>query len=771
MESRGARRGDGEPVVKRAVKTGVPAPVKPGAVRAPAKAPMAPEVTREWTADAGWLAIIVIIALAIRIQGPWTLVFTPTHVNLLETDAWYHFRTIENLVRQFPHRLRFDPYASPPGEFVQVAPLFDLVIAGAAWISGFGHPSAEWVALVAVFTPPILGAITIVFVYAIARLSAGSLAGLLAAAMAAILPGHFLDRTLLGYVDHHAMEACLSSAVLYVTARAVVGGRAVVRTGVWLGVALAAYRLAWTSAAFLAAILAVWLLLHVALQSWRRSGIGDVPRIVLIASSVVLMVVIAARGMEPFRVNLMIAGVSILATIAAAAELGRRGIRAGWWSSQLLIGMTLAGAAAAPVLAALAFPDTFNNILGEMARFAFSTSADPGQVLEARPLFLFDGLWSLRPAWLFFRSGFIVGLIAIAALAVRWVRKGEPLDLLLIVWTTAMYAATIGQNRFGYYLVPATAIVGGCIAARLILAGQRAGEWQRSAAVIAVAGLIFGPNLVPAIWTTGRQAGLPTEWFPAFAWLRDHSAEPFGDPEYYYARYVAPGKPMMSSVMVWWDYGYWMMAAAHRVPTAIPTQGGAGDAGRFFTETDDSRARAILDGQRTRYVFVDELLPFRMESATTVMGKFETLCVWGGRDTKKFYDTFLFPETGGYRAAFLYFPDYYRTLTFRLGVTSGNGLAEPESASVVSWTLQSFPGTGPGTGTFRVVSELRDFSTYRDAVAFLAQLGPGNHAIVGKEPGRSPVPLDPIHGLQRVYRTPAPGAFQQGAVQVFEISP
>lgn len=55
--------------------------------------------------------------------------------------------------------------------------------------------------------PPVLAALTIVGVYVVGRLAAGRLAGLLAAALAAILPGHFLDRTLVGYADHHALEA------------------------------------------------------------------------------------------------------------------------------------------------------------------------------------------------------------------------------------------------------------------------------------------------------------------------------------------------------------------------------------------------------------------------------------------------------------------------------------------------------------------------------------------------------------------------------------
>ena len=56
-------------------------------------------------ADLGLLLAIVAVALMLRVYLPWPLVFTTTHVNLLESDAWYHLRVIEHLAATFPHRL------------------------------------------------------------------------------------------------------------------------------------------------------------------------------------------------------------------------------------------------------------------------------------------------------------------------------------------------------------------------------------------------------------------------------------------------------------------------------------------------------------------------------------------------------------------------------------------------------------------------------------------------------------------------------------------
>ena len=89
-------------------------------------------------------------------------------------------------------------------------------------------------------------------------------------------------------------------------------------------------------------------------------------------------------------------------------------------------------------------------------------------VLEARPLFLYTGNWVWSQPWTFFRSGFYVGLIAVSALAVATWRSRRVDHLLILCFTIANYLATIGQNRFGYYLVPSTAVVIAWLAVQIL---------------------------------------------------------------------------------------------------------------------------------------------------------------------------------------------------------------------------------------------------------------------------------------------------------------
>jgi dolichyl-diphosphooligosaccharide--protein glycosyltransferase len=708
----------------------------------------------------------VAVGLAIRIVGPWSTVLTPTHLNFLDGDAWYHLRAIEHAVANFPHRLTHDPYGLHGGIYVAVAPLFDIVVAGAALVVGLGSPSPWLVGRVAAFMPPLMGGLTIVLVFATARRRAGPLAGLLAASLAAILPGHFLDRTLLGFVDHHALEALLAVTILYLLVRGVERDAPWRSIGAGLALSIAAYVLTWTSAAFLLAIVGAWLAIHAAWHFWRRADPGPAPRIVGAGAAGALAIFLLTQDRDASRYAMRIVALGGLAGLAGVVTLGQHGVARNWWRARAAFGGMLVAAAGGVAVVAVVYPEMVSGIAGELIRF--TPSLERMQVAEARPLFLYEGRFSWRPPWLFFRSGFWVGLLAIVALMLNVVRRQEAADLLLATWTAAMYLATFGQNRFGYYLVPIVAIAGGCLCAWVIEEGRRRGGFSRSAAVVAVAGLVFGPSLVPAIWTTGRPSGLRPTWLPAFEWLRDNTPEPFGDSRYYYARYDN-GSPRSESfsVMAWWDYGYWVTQISRRVPTANPTQAGAPVTGGFFVETDPVRAARLLAGQQSRYVLVDDTLPFRAVSPGRVTGQFSSLAVWAGAAPKRFFDTFLVPENGQYRPMLLYFSDYYETMAFRLGVAAGNE-TRAEGSLVVSWAWRDVPGVA---GRSRVLTGLREFSTHEEARRYLASLGPGDHAIAGRNPYRTAVDLPAVPGLRRVFRTPAPGAFGEGEVQIYEVRP
>src|SRR5204863_9155654 len=138
----------------------------------------------------------------------------------------------------------------------------------------------------------------------------------------------------------------------------------------------------------------------------------------------------------------------------------------------------------------------------------------------------YQGNWSWSQPWVFFRSGFYAGALATVLLAMNLPKSRRADHWLIVLFTTVMFVATVGQNRFGYYLVPATAVVIGWLAARVLDWGavphvdnpkpkrpKRPWPFQRELAVMIVAGVAVAPNIVPAVITTTRTGGMPDYWF------------------------------------------------------------------------------------------------------------------------------------------------------------------------------------------------------------------------------------------------------------------
>ena len=103
---------------------------------------------------------------------------------------------------------------------------------------------------IAALVPAIVGVLAVAAVWALATIAFDRRAGLIAGLLAAVLPGHFLDRTLVGFVDHHALEVLLSMATLACIAYG---------SAIGAGVCLGLYLLAWASGSYFVFILAVWL--------------------------------------------------------------------------------------------------------------------------------------------------------------------------------------------------------------------------------------------------------------------------------------------------------------------------------------------------------------------------------------------------------------------------------------------------------------------------------------------------------------------------------
>ena len=172
------------------------------------------------------VALLFGLSLFLRAYLPHDMVFSGDQVKFVGADAYYHMRLVDSLVQNFPNYTTFDPYLYYPyGSTWQYMPFFDLLIAASALVVGLGSPTLHTIEAVAAYMPAILGALTVIPVYFIGKELFSRKAGLLAAALIAILPGEFMGRSLLGATDHHIAEVLFSAAAMLFFIMAITSAR------------------------------------------------------------------------------------------------------------------------------------------------------------------------------------------------------------------------------------------------------------------------------------------------------------------------------------------------------------------------------------------------------------------------------------------------------------------------------------------------------------------------------------------------------------------
>jgi asparagine N-glycosylation enzyme membrane subunit Stt3 len=395
---------------------------------------------------------------------------------------------------------------------------------------------------------------------------------------------------------------------------------------------------------------------------------------------------------------------------------------------------------------------------------------------EARPLLVLGERFSLWPAWDTFRSTAVfgaIGLVWLAARAVRGVAAGE---MLVFTWIAAVLVATLGQNRFGYYLAPALALAAGWVCARLL---DRAGvgrprarrTWRADAAIVLVAALAFYPNLPAALLAARQRDTMPDTWRRALDWLREETPDPFGDPGFYVARYRGNDATRAPdyAVMSWWDYGYWVIRQGRRVPVTNPTQVNAGVAADFLVATTEADAAAVLERTGSRFVAVDRDLAFSGgASGTPLFGKFQGILEWTSQPRSRYYEGYFEADaSGALRPVWIFYPDYYRSMAVRLATFGGEAVT-PHAAWVITWARRPMQGGG----AYREILASRRFTTYEEAETYRASLGPGYHRVAGRDPSVTCVPLSALGLLRPVHLEPAVAGPAAGGppVGIFEVA-
>lgn len=677
---------------------------------------------RSSVVEAAILVLLVCGAGLIRTIPLVDVVFAGGTTRYTTTDAWYHVRVAENAYANFPRVLQRDAYLMHPnGAEVPVAPLLPFMIAAIA------HLSLGDVENVAAWLPPLLGALTIIPIWALARLLWGRTAALFAAALMATFPGEILHRSLLGHTDHHVLEVILSSVVLLLTIIAL--RQRTASAALIGGLALALYLLAWTSGVMLVFVVACAAAVAIGVRGFHDA----VP-----ARTFTALFGVAAFIVVPFsRSSAAVCG-------AAAAMSAFALFAARWRRREVFFAVWLGGAAAAAAVVIALHPDYVRQVVLNFHRLMPRFEAT--LVAEATPVFALarPGRFLLGE----FRASGLVALAGLIALAGAALRKRDATDLLLVVWSIAFVLATWRQIRFTYYLAPVVALL--CAYAWHLAAAAAPRQRSGTAAMIAAAALLIVPNAVAAT-AKSRRVQVPSEnWIAAMGWLRTETPEPFAAGDLYLApqsRFA--GNRSRWGVLSWWDYGYWITQMAHRVPVTNPTQNRVAEVAGLLLADGTIGSRGARAGEM-RYAVLDRgLIVDRPRGRSYVTTSLDPIAKWAGVPAERFYEHF---ETDA-GPLLVFHPDYYRSLVVHLTAFQGAPIVPSQS-----WVATTVPA-----GAHHRLVALRAFSNY-DAAAQYAAADP-RRRIVGMDPLSSCVPL-PALPWRRVWSSDG----ELPEVQIFEIA-
>jgi len=723
------------------------------------------------------------LALFLRIVIPYHLVFTNAGIRFVEADPYAHMRLVDNMLAHFPTRTPFDPYIYfPQGAPVYYPPLFTTFLSGFIWLFTFGAHTARAIDTAGALFPAILGSLTVIPVFFIAKTLFNKWAGTLAAILMAVMPGEVLGRTMLGFTDHHVVEILFTATALMFFIMAVKSAKErelVMKPFEWAKA---------RKPLLFAALSALFFGLY--LQMWNG---GPIFILILLVFFVAQFIIDHLKGNRSDY--LLITGTATMAitSIVVLPFLPQ-------FFSRPLYFIALTGATLLPIvlyfmssvinkwgwpkytfpISLLALCATGLLILRTADAGLFNTLASNFNILhpsnldetigEVAPLFSPDGSFSFSVAWLNFTTGFYFALATSVIFIYQVIKKNEPQKTVLVIWSVSTLLLTLAQRRFAYYYAVNVALLTACLAWMFLSwsgikesMGQQVDNLRkkikektpREAAranvfrVLAVGAVILfaiAPNIPPAIQTVDQAPFAPdSAWLETMNWMKNNTPDPFPGNNMYYqvvpmtqngANYDYPSSAY--GVLTWWDYGNWVERIAQRIPNNAPSSGRSPVVAKCLLAQDEATAQTYTKQLESLYLITDY--------ATEVF-KFYAVCDWAGTKREDYFDSYYQNQNGQLQQVFLFYPQYFQTLLVRLYSFNGQAVT-PTTSTVITYAVKQ-----NGATTYKEITDVHKFTNYADAQAYVTA-HPQNTKIVSTSPFDSPVPLTALQHYKLVYTSP-----------------
>lgn len=573
--------------------------------------------------------------------------FVGSAVIFQEFDPYYHMRRVFMILSDYPNVPYFDAALNfPKGAPIIWPPMFDFFVASVSLILGYGAQDAVMVESVSAYISPVIGALTSIPVFLLARETLrDSRKALAAAFLVTLVPAH-IWYSRIGFVDHHSAVTFIQTLMFFLFLRAGrafgAGGEAeepVNRKILWgtaCAATLAAGFLTWNGFTIYAVILDIFLgaLIMVEHRDGRYGTALTASGSHLAAAAMIIPFAAktVAHGAAPFSaVTISYFHVAALGAFGAFAFLSHMGAVSGQ-SRNRKSNIAIRAMLAMFIVAALV-PVAASMWTG--LDWVFTADRFMASVRESRAMFA-GGLAADLPEAIRWLTGFLVLFPAMYALMLyRWAGEGfkDANKLFILIWAGVMFMLAMKQTRFGEAFAPALAVMSAWFLFELHDFARTKIPTPRAMALsipVALAIVMLCPYYAAYAQNPGRLLAVFTH---------DAKTAPAPSTDYDYRLHEAftgfrktlkitsgPGDSMkaLPGVMLQWGIGHKVRYIMGLPPVSDNFGSHTGWdsyrdwAGFYFAENDGDAAR-ILERRNVKYV-VSDFAMGAIESAATLRG-------------------------------------------------------------------------------------------------------------------------------------------------------
>ncbi len=707
-----------------------------------------------------------------------------SEVELSGNDPYYHKRVIDYVQDEKTHLVRDPLLGYPAKPHNPRPPLFDWSIAVEGLVFGtlFGSLGATTL-FITQMTPSFWGALTIIPVYFLTKEYFGKKAGLWAALFLTIMPSH-IDRSSFGFADHDSFVLFFVVVTFFFLAKSLrhlkakrwidnfLSPRSVAKGlrrfgnenflslgyAMMAALSLATIALAWKGFSYVVAIIMVYYLAQLIINTFKHEDSTGVAAVILILLTVPLLLALPAYGsMNMIWSQWGLRPVIYIYVGAWALTLAFVPTRDVPWI--ILLPALAIAAGIVYTLLNMFNPDLAETLISGGGYFVktkrYSTIA------EAQAPILSRLIVSYGPVTFFF------ALIGILFAFVRFTRHWRTDELFIVIWAFVSIFMAISAVRFMFNAAPAFAILQGWIVFLLLkktdfraisrslqgFSGQfwyglRKGLRVRHVAVaLFMVFMVVLPNFWLAFdaslpyekkreidnqiydsmpeflrpekyneqntlwWTGAFGQGFPSEyWHEFFEWLAQQDNE-----------YETEERP---AFMSWWDYGMWCVEIGEHPTVADNFMNGHEMAGNFIASPNETNSLSLLVVRTLEY----ELRDTKGENEATALIKEHlgdengSLFIDAIRNPRKYIDRInAHPELFGNK-------DGLRVGNARFAMASHVIEKNLEDEEIIDFLVDAERLTGNWIRYFAVDSRMFPFSYYNTGI-FYAPITLSDHAV------------------------------------------